>query len=145
MDNNSRNCRLYILNDNRIFVQVLGQFLDTYPDFLVVGSGIRSAAAYAQIAELQPDVIVVDPGPRLTDIEPTIQRVREASCAPMVALTQNYDEEYPEFTKRAGVETFVEKMAAVEELVSAIRRVAPASATAGLAVDGKSIKNDTPH
>jgi DNA-binding NarL/FixJ family response regulator len=133
-----RICRLFVLNDNQIFVQVLGRFLDDYPDLEMVGSGIRGAAAYRHIAELQPDVIVVDPGPRVADIEPTIQSVRQASRAPIVALTQNYDEEYPAITKRAGVERFVQKMAAAEELVAAIRLVTMGAKLEGQAVDEKS-------
>ena len=108
-------CRLYILNDNRIFVEVLARYLDQFPDLEVVGTGLRGPAAYHELELLQPEVVVVDPGPRLGDIEPTILRLRQAlPGAAIVALSQPFDDEYAEVTRRAGVEKFVVKIEAAE-------------------------------
>ena len=114
--------RLFILNDHPIFVEVLGRYLASQPDLRIVGIGLRGPQAYAEIAELQPDVVLVDPGPKLTDIAPTVAHLRDAApSAGLLVLTLNFDEEYPEICRQAGVEAFVDKLAVTDELLSAIR------------------------
>jgi DNA-binding NarL/FixJ family response regulator len=117
-----RTIRVFVLNDHYMFVQVLGHYLRDFKDIHVVGTGLRGPDAYANIAKLQPDIVVVDPGPRVSDIAPTTTRLREAAPdAAIIGLAQSYDEEYPDIALRAGIELYIEKMAAAEELVSAIR------------------------
>jgi DNA-binding NarL/FixJ family response regulator len=135
--------RIFVLNDHQVFVEVLGQYLAAYDDIEVVGRGLRGAEAYARIAEQQPDAIVVDPGPRLTDIEPTIRQLRQAAPhAGIVALSLNFDEEYPAVALQAGVSIFVEKMSAAEALVEAIRQLPAAGNGAGPALDGAASDGD---
>src|SRR5688572_11228154 len=92
----TRISRTYILNDHRIFVEVLARYLREAAHIEVVGTGLRGPKAYAEIAALQPHVVVTDPGPKLADIAPTIGQLRQAAPgAAIVVLTQSFDEEYP--------------------------------------------------
>ncbi len=140
-----RPCRIYVLNDHMIFVKALGHYLETYGDIEVVGTGVRGAQAYAEIARLQPSAVVVDPGPGLADIPLTISALRQAAPqAAIIALTQNFDEEYPAAARAAGVAAFIEKLATGDELAATIRKLSADGSAASPVPNTFSADGDRP-
>jgi two-component system nitrate/nitrite response regulator NarL len=116
--------RVYVLDDHRIFVDILLHYLNETEGLEVVGAGPRGPQTYAQIAALAPDVVVVDPGPRLESIAPTLSEVRQAvPRAAVIALSFSYEEAYPAIARQVGVDAYIDKLAAADDLIAAIYQV----------------------
>jgi DNA-binding NarL/FixJ family response regulator len=116
--------RVYVLDDHVIFRDILLHYLKETEVFEVVGADRRWPDAYAAIRRLQPEVVVVDPGPRPEDIAPTVALLRQAAPrAALIALSFSYDEDYAAAARQAGVEAYIDKLAAAEDLIGALRQV----------------------
>lgn len=116
--------RVLVVDQNRVFLQVLTRFLEEHPDVVVVAALQDARDALAQVAALRPDVVLVDPtmpdfpGPEL------IRRLRAASPdAGIVALMLLGTEVYRQAALAAGADALVLKPAVSTDLLPAIRRV----------------------
>ena len=116
--------RVYLLDDHRIFLDVLRHYLRDVEGVSVVGAGRRGPEAYQQVRVLQPDVVVVDPGPQLEDIAVVVARLREAAPhAALIVLSLSYDDNYGAVAHHAGVDAYIDKLSAADDLITALYRV----------------------
>ena len=116
--------RVYVLDDHRIFRDILLHYLKETEAIEVAGADRRGPDAYTAIAQLQPEVVVVDPGPRPEDIAPTVALLRLAAPrAAIIALSFSYDEDYAATARQAGVDAYIDKLAAAEDLIEALYQV----------------------
>jgi len=91
----------------------------------IIGEAGAAAEAFASVADLKPDVILMDIGlPDKSGIEATRDIKAQFPKVAVVALTIHEDEEYFFKMLEAGASGYVPKRAAPEELLRAIRAAA---------------------
>jgi two-component system, NarL family, response regulator NreC len=116
--------RLLLVDDHKIVRAGLKMLFQAEPDMEIVGEASSGASALKRVAELKPDVVVMDVAmPGMSGIEATRQ-IKEASPeTAVIALTMHEDEHYFFQMLAAGASGYVPKRAAPDDLVSAIRTV----------------------
>ncbi|HVV12272.1 response regulator transcription factor [Amycolatopsis sp.] len=103
--------------------------LESQPDLRVVGEAAEGAAAVAQTAKTDPDVVLMDVRmPGVDGIEATRRIVREHPRSKVLILTTFDLDEYAFAGLRAGASGFLLKNVPPEDLLSAIRVVAAGDA-----------------
>jgi two-component system response regulator NreC len=91
---------------------------------IIVGEAETGQEAIRRVAELSPDVVLMDiEMPGMNGIEATRRIKADAPAAAVLALTMYEDDQYFFEMLRAGASGYVPKRAAPDELVSAIRAV----------------------
>jgi len=116
--------RLLVVDDHPVVRQGLRTFLETRPDFEVVGEAGDGETAIAEAARLQPDVILMDlvmPG---VDGLEAIARIRAAQAGARILVLTSFasaDQVLPAL--RAGAAGYLLKDAAPAEVEAAIRAV----------------------
>ncbi|MDQ4098756.1 MAG: response regulator transcription factor [Actinomycetota bacterium] len=116
--------RLLVVDDHPVVRQGLRTFLETRPDFEVVGEAADGETAVAEAARLRPDVILMDlvmPG---VDGLDAIGRIRAAEPAARILVLTSFasaDQVLPAL--RAGAAGYLLKDAAPAEVEAAIRAV----------------------
>jgi DNA-binding NarL/FixJ family response regulator len=99
--------------------------LDSQPDLSVLGEAADGATAVRLVAELDPDVVLMDVRmPGMDGIDATRQIVRAQSRSRVLILTTFDLDEYAFAGLRAGASGFLLKNVPPEDLLSAIRAVA---------------------
>lgn len=116
--------RLVLADDHRMFREALRLPLQAEADIVVAGEAATGAAALAAVAELRPDVLVLDIA--LPDIN-GIELAREVLClhpeVRIVALSGYSDRLFVDEMLRAGARAYVLKSSGAAELLGAIRAV----------------------
>ncbi|MFE7169002.1 response regulator [Streptomyces sp. NPDC057616] len=121
--------RVLIADDQQMVRQGFGVLLNTKPDIDVVGQAVDGLDAVAQVAELAPDVVLMDIRmPELGGIEAT-RRITEATPHIKVLVLTTFDlDEYVYEALRAGASGFLLKDASADQLAEAVRVVAAGDA-----------------
>jgi two-component system, NarL family, response regulator NreC len=116
--------RLLLVDDHKIVRAGLKMLFQAEPDMEIVGEASSGTSALKRVAELQPDVVVMDVAmPGMSGIEATRQIKEESPETAVIALTMHEDEQYFFQMLAAGASGYVPKRAAPDDLVSAIRTV----------------------
>ncbi len=116
--------RLLLVDDHKIVRAGLKMLFQAEPDIEIVGEASSGASALDCVAELQPDVVVMDVAmPGMSGIEATRRIKAERPETAVIALTMHEDEQYFFQMLAAGASGYVPKRAAPDDLVSAIRAV----------------------
>lgn len=117
--------RVVIADDQALVRGGFRMILDATDDVDVVGEAADGAEAVARVAELAPDVVLMDVRmPDVDGIEATRRIVASDSGARIVILTTYDADEYVLAALRAGASGFLLKDVRPPELVEAIRVVA---------------------
>jgi DNA-binding NarL/FixJ family response regulator len=117
--------RVFIVDDHTILRDGLRALIEVQPDLCVVGEAADGDVALAGVAELQPDVVVMDISmPRLGGADATEQIRRACPAVRVLALTAHENGEYVQLLLEAGASGYLLKRAAASDLVRAIRAVA---------------------
>ncbi|MEJ2012290.1 MAG: response regulator transcription factor [Anaerolineales bacterium] len=116
---------LLLVDDHAVVRSGLRMLLENEEDVEIVGEAGTSKEALDLMADVKPDVVVIDIGlPDESGIH-TARRIKELSPeTAVVALTIHEDEEYFFKMLEAGASGYVPKRAAPEELLDAIRLAA---------------------
>lgn len=117
--------RVLLVEDHRMVREALCDLLSKEPDIEISGQAGDAQEALAQVAALQPDVVVLDI--RLPDINgiEVAARLRESrNSVKIVALSAFADKRFVTAMVKSGATAYVTKSAAGTELVRAIRAVA---------------------
>lgn len=116
--------RLLLVDDHEIVRAGLRMLFLAEPDMTIVGEAGSGQEALRLVAELKPDVVLMDVAmPGMTGIEAT-RRIKEAyPDTAILALTMYEDEQYFFEMLHAGASGYIPKRAAPDDLVSAIRVV----------------------
>ena len=120
-----------IADDQAMVREGFGALLAAQPDLTVVGQAADGADAVRLVAELQPDVILMDVRmPVMDGLEATRRILEHASAeAPRVLMLTTFDlDEYVYDALRSGASGFLLKDAPADELVHAVRVVAAGDA-----------------
>jgi DNA-binding NarL/FixJ family response regulator len=117
--------RVVLADDHPIVRGGLRTLIEGQPDMEVVGEASDGLAAVRVVAELTPDLVVMDVSmPALGGAEAT-ERIKQANPGVrVVALTSYEDKGYAQLLLAAGASGYVLKRSAAEELVRALRAVA---------------------
>jgi DNA-binding NarL/FixJ family response regulator len=98
--------------------------VNSQPDMTVVGEAANGAEAVAKAQELQPDLIVMDISmPELNGLRATKKIKQLCPKVKILTLTRHMDHGYLQQLVKAGVNGYVLKQSAPNELISAIRAV----------------------
>ncbi|MFD5523496.1 response regulator [Streptomyces virginiae] len=122
--------KVMIADDQMMVRQGFTVLLNAQPDIDVVGQAVDGADAVAKVAELAPDVVLMDirmPGMGGIEATSVITRVPDASVKVLVLTTFDLDE-YVYEALRAGASGFLLKDASADQLAEAVRVVAAGEA-----------------
>ncbi len=116
---------VFIVEDHPIVRQGLRQLLEVQDDIQLVGEAESGEQALEQLADLLPDVVLMDLGlPGMSGIEATRQ-IRKASPHTQVVVLTSYHEDALVFPAiKAGALSYLLKSALPEEVVEAVRAAA---------------------
>ena len=116
--------RVMIVDDHPVVRQGLRSLLSQYSDIRVVGEADGQPATLDMVAQLQPNVVLLDirlPGPNGLDLARHLRRA--GSEARIIILTSYDDEGYLREAAEAGVHGYLLKGASAEVLADSIRAV----------------------
>ncbi|MFC8104017.1 response regulator [Streptomyces sp. NPDC057363] len=126
---NGRVIRVLIADDQQMVRQGFTVLLNTQPDIEVIGQAVDGLDAVTKVAELAPDVVLMDIRmPELGGIEAT-RRITGATPKIRVLVLTTFDlDEYVYEALRAGASGFMLKDASADQLAEAVRVVAAGDA-----------------
>ncbi len=116
--------RVLIVDDQEIIREGLRSLLAVDPRFSVVGECQDGNQVLQRIAEVEPDVVIMDVRMRVMDGATATREVRSADGPPVLILTTFDDEETLASALRAGAAGFVIKSAPGEDILRAVEAVA---------------------
>ncbi|MGW7256017.1 response regulator [Streptomyces sp. NPDC054834] len=121
--------RVLVADDQQMVRQGFTVLLDTQPDIDVVGQAVDGLDAIGQVAELLPDVVLMDIRmPEMGGIEATGRITAEYPDIRVLVLTTFDLDEYVYEALRAGASGFLLKDASADQLAEAVRVVAAGDA-----------------
>ncbi|MER6135288.1 response regulator transcription factor [Streptomyces sp. NPDC001815] len=125
----SGSIRVLIADDQQMVRQGFTVLLNTQPDIDVIGQAVDGLDAIAKVAELTPDVVLMDIRmPELGGIEATRRITDETPQIRVLVLTTFDLDEYVYEALRAGASGFLLKDASADQLAEAVRIVAAGDA-----------------
>ncbi|MFI1149777.1 response regulator [Streptomyces sp. NPDC020817] len=122
--------KVMIADDQMMVRQGFTVLLNAQPDIEVVGQAVDGADAVAKLAELGPDVVLMDirmPGMGGIEATSVITAVPDSAVKVLVLTTFDLDE-YVYEALRAGASGFLLKDASADQLAEAVRVVAAGEA-----------------
>lgn len=115
--------RILIVDDHPVFRFGLKALLDTLPDLEVVGEVEEGEAALSAVAQLSPDIILMDVNmPGLNGIEAT-RRILQADPKIAILIVTMFDNDAVFDAMQAGARGYLLKGAHPEETIRAIQAV----------------------
>ncbi len=122
--------KVLLVDDHKIVRQGVRAFLQTLSDIAVVGEAEAGAAAVEAVAQLAPDVVLMDlemPG-ELDGIAATRQIRKARPETQVIVVTSHHQDEYIFPAVRAGAISYLLKDVEPDELATAIRKAAQGEA-----------------
>jgi DNA-binding NarL/FixJ family response regulator len=117
--------RILLADDHQIIRDGLKGLINAELDMEVIGEAGDGQTALQQLAVLRPHIVVMDISmPGMNGARATELIKREYSDVKVIALTANEEKGYISQMLQAGASGYVLKLAAAEELINAIRKVA---------------------
>jgi len=128
LDRTTSRVRVLIVDDHALVREGISALLSLQHDMQVVGMAENGREALAKLAELHPDVVVMDLRmPDMNGLDATREICREPRHAQVLMLSQYDDEENVLASKKAGAWDLIPKKNASIHLVSAIRAAGQAA------------------
>lgn len=116
---------ILIVDDHALMRNGLEAMLASEPDYEVVGVAADGMMAIRSVAELQPDIVLMDlTMPRTSGMDAIVQIKRQYPQTKIVALTFHKEEKYIHATLEAGADAYVLKDDSRTELFNALANVA---------------------
>ena len=115
--------RVLVVDDQELVLLGFCVILDAADGITVVGEAANGEAAVSQVAEHEPDVVLMDIRmPGMDGLEATRQITRGASASPKVVMLTTFDlDDYVYEALRSGASGFLLKDAPRADLIAAIR------------------------
>jgi DNA-binding NarL/FixJ family response regulator len=136
--------RIVLADDQPLIRSGLRVLIADAPDLTVVGEAGTGAEAVWLVADLRPDVVVMDIRmPGMDGIEATRRITAAAEPPHVLVLTTFDDDDYVYGALRAGASGFLVKDMALEEILAAIRVVAGGDALIAPSVTRRLIEQFT--
>jgi DNA-binding NarL/FixJ family response regulator len=116
--------RLLIIDDHPVFRRGLRQIIEENPRFLIVGEASDGQTGLKMLAELKPDVAVVDIDmPQLNGLEMLRALQRMNSSVSVLVLTMYKEEDMFNAAMDLGVKAYILKENAVDDLLKGLDKV----------------------
>lgn len=116
--------RILLVDDHPIVRQGLAQLINASPDLHVIGGAEDVSGAMAEIANLKPDVVVVDLSLKSSNGMDLIKQLREqASPVPILVLSMHDETLHAQRVLRAGAHGYIMKDQASQQVLTALREV----------------------
>ena len=116
---------LLITDDHALVRQGTRAFLELQPDLNVIGEAGSGEEAVRMVAELVPDVVLMDlVMPGIGGVEATRQVKLASPHSQIIVLTSYHEDEYIFPALRAGALSYVLKDVSPEELADTVRKAA---------------------
>ena len=120
----SREVKLLIVDDHPVFRRGLRQVIEENPRFRIVGEASDGEAALKMIAELKPNIAVMDIDmPRLNGLEMVRALQKTQSPVTTVFLTMYDEEDMFNAAMDLGVKAYVVKESAADDILAALEKV----------------------
>jgi len=133
--------RLVLVDDQALARAGLKLILSPEDGFTVVGEAADGAAAIEVVAQMQPDVVVMDVRMRGMDGVTATKHLRALEQSPPVLILTTFDDdEVLSGALRAGASGFVLKEAPADELIHAVRSVAAGNGWLDPTVTGRVLR-----
>ena len=121
---------IILVDDHEVVRKGVRAFLDTLPDFRVVGEASSGEEALAMVSELIPDVVLMDlimPG--MDGVETTRQIKKISPRTQVVVLTSYHEDAHIFPALKAGAISYILKDMKMEKLVDVLRRAVQGEVT----------------
>ena len=116
--------RVLVVDDHTIVRDGICALLALVGDIEVVGEAVNGSEALKMVAQLQPDVVLMDIAmPIMGGLEATRRITKEFPKTKVLVITQHDDKEYVFPVIESGASGLISKAAASSELASGIRSV----------------------
>ncbi|MCP4995056.1 MAG: UvrY/SirA/GacA family response regulator transcription factor [Gammaproteobacteria bacterium] len=117
--------KVLIIDDHELVRTGFRHILGDDPDIEVVGEADSGEGAVKMVAELKPDLVLMDVNmPGIGGIEATRKIRRQSPHTQVIAVTVHTDAPFPEQLHDAGAKGYLTKGCPADELFEAIRTVA---------------------
>ncbi len=124
LDRATRRIRVLIVDDHRVVRDGLKSVLELQTDIEVVGQAENGKEALQKVAELGPDIVVMDiVMPEMNGLEATKQIYKKYPKTRVVMLSQYDDDANILAAEQLGAYGFIPKRAASSQVVNAIRAI----------------------
>jgi DNA-binding NarL/FixJ family response regulator len=136
-----RRVRVIVADDHPVFRRGLVGVLSEDAGVEVVGEAADGATALALVAELQPDVVLMDLHmPGVGGVAATRRLAEENPHVAVLVLTMLDDDESIHAAMHAGARGYLVKGSSGERILDAVRAVAEGEAVFGAAVAGRVLR-----
>jgi len=121
---------ILIVDDHAVVRHGARAFLESQPDFAVVGDVSSGGEAVLLVADLVPDVVLMDLiMPEMDGVEATRRLKQRSPHSQVIVLTSFHDDEHIFPAIRAGALSYLLKDIPLPELADAVRKAAHGEAT----------------
>ena len=116
--------KIFIADDHPIVREGIKTFFSYLPDYIVVGEAEDGSKVFEKIADLKPDVVIMDiTMPHLDGIQVTSRVTDEFPETKVIILSMHHDRDHAIKAFRAGAMAYVVKGASLKEILMAVERV----------------------
>ncbi|MBE9228892.1 response regulator transcription factor [Phormidium sp. LEGE 05292] len=116
--------RLLLVDDHKIIREGLRSLLEAKPDLEVVGEAENGQEAIAQVATLQPDIVLMDVRmPIMDGVAATREICQQFKAIKVLVLTTFDDDDYVSQAMRLGAKGYLLKDTHSDDLATAIRAI----------------------
>jgi DNA-binding NarL/FixJ family response regulator len=116
--------RVFLADDHAVVRDGLRALLQPQPDIQVVGDAADGRETVRQVAEVRPDVVIVDLAmPELNGLEATRQIHEQCPSSRVIILSMYFTTEHIYQALQAGARGYLLKEAAGAEVIDAVRAV----------------------
>lgn len=133
---------IIIVDDHEVVRKGIRAFLETLPEFQVVGEAASGEEAIRLVADLIPDVVLMDlimPG--MDGIETTREVKKISPRTQVVVLTSYHEDEHIFPALKAGAISYILKDMKMEKLAEALQRAARSEVTLHPLVASRVLRN----
>jgi CheY-like chemotaxis protein len=120
-----RKRRVLLVDDSPAFRGLLQWYLGTLPELEIIAEATDGEQAIAEVARLQPDLVLMDVRmPKMDGLEAT-RRIRAGLQSPQILLLTNHATAIPAgLVAEAGADALLDKAELADRLPAAIARMA---------------------
>jgi DNA-binding NarL/FixJ family response regulator len=116
--------KVLLVDDHPLMRLGMSQLIDRQPDLMVCGQAEDAQEALKSVAELNPDVVVLDLTLKDSDGLEVLKNINaQYPALPVLVLSIHAETLYAELALRAGAEGYVMKSEPLANVLGAIRRV----------------------
>jgi CheY-like chemotaxis protein len=121
----ARKRRVLLVDDSPAFRGLLQWYLGTLPELEIIAEATDGEEAIAEVARLQPDLVLMDVRmPKMDGLEAT-RRIRAGLQSPQILLLTNHATAIPAgLVAEAGADALLDKAELADRLPAAIAKMA---------------------